>query len=338
MNSIKQFFSYMNDVSFPYVVLRNWEKLPYDVSLGEHSDLDLLVYDFAHWKEIFPEAKAEYSYPRVRFKMPIDDSYIYVDVRHIGDDYYPEEFEKAILATREWNERGFYTPNPIHHRIALAYHCVHHKAMISDNYRRYIGNAELSEMLEVLRASTVGWVPPKDKTVGSFNGYWKGATSIVSKDDGRVVKKQVSYLDYPLVANEFRLLSDANSPHFPKVFLYDAESRTIVIEDCGEPLLSALPDDWKFQLAEIVRYLKEHSITHRDIKLDNLMVKDGIIKLIDFGWAIKTGEKEEKEAPSCLGFPNKPSWGFDDIYSTNCVIKQIAFELEEREEKKLCAS
>lgn len=327
----------MNEVSFPYVVLRNWEKLPYDVTLGEHSDLDLLVYDFAHWKEIFPEAKAEYSYPRVRFKVPIDDSYIYVDVRHVGDDYYPEEFEKAILATREWNGRGFYTPNPIHHRIALAYHCVHHKAMISENYRRYIGDATLSEMLEALKESNVGWIAPKDKTVGSFNGYWKGATSVVSRSDGRIKKKQVSYTEYKLIENEYRILTDIHSPHFPQVYSIDVEAREIEIEDCGAPLMDALPDNWKDQLAEIIKDLKDAGITHRDIKLDNLMVRDGVIKLIDFGWAIKDGEKDEKEVPSCLGFPNKPSWGFDDIYSMNRVIKQIDFELEEREEKNLCA-
>jgi predicted Ser/Thr protein kinase len=327
----------MNEVSFPYVVLRNWERLPYDVTLGEHSDLDLLVYDFAHWKEIFPEAKPEYSYPRVRFKVPVDDSYIYVDVRHIGDDYYPEEFEKAILATREWSERGFYTPNPIHHRIALAYHIVHHKAMISDNYRRYIGNASIGELLESLKSSNVGWITPKDKSVGSFNGYWKGATSIVHKDGGRIRKKQVSYTEYKLIENEYRILTDLDSPHFPKAYSLDTDNREIELEDCGVPLMESLPDDWKFQLAEIARLLKESGVTHRDVKLDNLMVKDGTIKLIDFGWAIKDGETEEKEAPSCLGFPNKPSWDFDDIYSMNRVIKQIAFELEEREEKNLCA-
>lgn len=323
----------MNDVSFPYVVLRNWERLPYDVVLGDHSDLDLLVYDFGHWKELFPQAIQEYPYPRVRFKVPVDDSYIYCDVRHVGDDYYPEDFEKAILDTREWNERGFYTPNPIHHRIALAYHCVHHKGMISDNYRKYIGNATLKDLSDALKASSVGWIRPRDLSVGDFNGYWKGATSIVSKGDGKILKTQVSYKDYPLIPNEYRILNLLNSHHFPKVYSLDIENKTIEIEDCGIPILDNLPEDWKFQLAEIARCLKEAKVTHRDIKLDNLMVKDGIVKLIDFGWAILEGEKEEKEAPSCLGFPNRPSWGFDDVYSINRVIKQIEFELEERLEK-----
>ena len=43
MRSLEQFFSYMNDIDFPYVVVRNFEKLPDNVEVGEHSDLDLLV-------------------------------------------------------------------------------------------------------------------------------------------------------------------------------------------------------------------------------------------------------------------------------------------------------
>lgn len=331
MQSIKQFFSYMNDISFPYVVLRNWERLPYDVNLGEHSDLDLLVYDFDHWKEIFPQAQPEFKYPRVRFKVPIDDSYIYVDVRHIGDDYYPTDFERAVLDTREWNERGFYTPNAIHHRIALAYHIVHHKAMISDNYKKYIGAATITELLEALKQSNVGWVRPKDLSVGAFNGYWKGATSVVRKDDGKIIKKQVSYNDYNLIRNEYEILAKVSSKHFPEVYSYDDSIKEIVMEDCGIALLDNLPDNWRIQLIEILNDLRINGVAHRDIKIDNFTIKNGLIKLIDFGWAKFVEEVEEKQPPSCLGFPNKPSWGFDDSYSMNAVIKQIEFHLEENE-------
>lgn len=317
----------MNDIDFPYVVLRNWDELPYDVALGEHSDLDILVYDFEHWKEIFPQAKAEHDYPRVRMKVPVDDSYIYCDVRHVGDEYYPEHFEKAILESREYNMRGFYTPSPVMHRIALAYHAVHHKNYISKDYMRWLGNVTVENLLESLKASNVGWCAPKDTSVGKFNGYWKGATSVVSKHDGMIVKEQVSYNDYDLIKNEYEILKSAKSIHFPKVVLY--ETNKIVLEDCGVSIIENVPSDWKFQLQEILNDLKSNKIIHRDIKIDNLMVKDGIVKLIDFGWAKLEGEEDEKEPPSCLGFPNKPSYGFDDSYSMRSVIKQIEFQIEE---------
>ena len=325
----------MNDISFQYVVLRNWDGLPYDVKLGEHSDLDLLVYDFNHFFEIFPEARLEHPAPRVRTKIPIADTYIYVDVRSIGDDYYPIDFQKAILNTREYNDSGFYTPDPIHHRIALAYHAVHHKNAIAKEYRAWLGDVKVIDLLESLKKSRVGWVAPKDKTVGSYNPYWKGATSIVEKKDGYITKKQTSYLDYNLIDNEWRVLLDCHSKHFPKILDFDENNRTICVEDCGETInYNNLPEDWMDQLTQILSDLKKYHIIHRDIKIDNLMVKDGIIRLIDFGWAILEGEADHKEPPSCLGYPNKPSYGFDDGYSMRMIIRQIQYKLTE----ELCAS
>lgn len=327
MKSLRQFFNYMNDINFPYVVLRNWANLPDSVDLGDHSDLDLLVYDLDHWKEIFPEAKAEFPYPRVRYKITVGDTYIFADLRHLGDGYYPADFEKAILDTREWNENGFFTPNPIHHRIALAYHVVHHKNQ--NTYPEHLGNVSVKELLESLKESNIGWVNPVDRSVGDFHPYWKGATSVVYKDSDRVIKKQTGFMAYGLIENERRILKKLNSIHFPKL-IEELEDR-ISIEDCGKPLtIDNLPNDWKVQLISILMELKDEGVTHRDIKPDNLMVKDNIIKLIDFGWAILDGEQDTP--PSCLGFPYKASWGFDDSFSMKKIIKEFEFHLEEKQE------
>jgi len=326
MHSIKQFFSYMNETGFKYVVLRNWENLPNDISLGEHSDLDLLVYDYTHFTELFPQAKLQYPLPRVRTKIPIGDSYIYADIRHLGDNYYPEDFSNDILSTRQWNDRGFYTPDPLRHRIALAYHAVHHKGGISDEYRKYLGSSTLDELLDVLKQSNVGWVMPNDTTVGRYYGYWKGATSIVDKKDGEVIKTQVSYSQYDLIANEAKFLKKLYSIHFPELIQH--YGNTIHITDCGEPISATnLPYDWREQCRKIVRILHDNKVLHRDIRIDNLLIKDGVIKLIDFGWAIDMGQVDSP--PSCLGFPNKPSTGFNDAYSMERVIKQIEYMTEE---------
>lgn len=329
MDTLKEFFNRMHDVDFTYVVLRNWENLPRDVCLGEHSDLDILCYDFEHFKEIFPFAEAVHSYPRVRMKIPVSDSFFYCDVRHIGDGYYPEQLGRAILVQREWNPNGFFTPNPVHHRVALAYHAVHHKDYISDNYRRYLGNATVDELYKALCSSRIGWEEPSDKSVGRFHSYWKGATSIVDRENGRIKKRQTSYIGYPLIENEYKLLVSVTSKHFPEV--YSINDGVLEMEDCGVSILDSVPDDWEPQLLEIVNDLANNNLQHRDIRLDNLMVKNGIIKLIDFGWAKKLDEKEEKPPPSCLGIPNRPSWGFDDAFSIRSVMKQIQYYIEEKE-------
>jgi hypothetical protein len=324
MRDLRQFFNYMNDINFQYVVLRNWSNLPDSVELGDHSDLDLLVYDYDHWKEIFPEAKSEFPYPRVRHKIAIGDNYIFADIRHLGDGYYPADFEQAILDTREWNENGFYTPNAVHFRIALAYHAVHHKN--HNTYPEHLGTSSIKDLLEALKESNIGWVAPTDKSVGTFNPYWKGATSVVDKKDGMVIKKQTGFMAYGLIENERRILKELNNVHFPKVYDVDGE---LAVEDCGELLtVNNLPQDWKAQLVQIVFELKDAEVQHRDIKPDNLMVKNGVIKLIDFGWARKFSDPTDNP-PSCLGYPYRPSDCFDDNYSMRKIIKEFDFQLEE---------
>lgn len=326
MRNILDFFSRMHDVSFPYVILRNFEELPESVTIGGHTDVDLLVYDLEHWKEIFPEAVQVHPAPRVQFSVPIGDTNVYMDIRYTGDDYYPREFEQSILDSREWNTKGFWTPNPIHFRIALAYHVVHHKNF--NSYERYLGNVSVTELFDSLKCSDIGWVEPSDRTVGRFNAYWKGATSVVEKVGNTITKKQVSYGTFNLTENEFRILSKISSEHFPKVL--GVKEDEIIMEDCGSPLtLDNLPQDWKTQLVQILLTLKSEGIQHRDIRPENLMVKDGVIKLIDFGWARLVDDAPDNP-PSCLGYPYKASWGFSDDYSMKMVIKQLEYQLEER--------
>lgn len=330
MRSLEQFFSYMNDIDFPYVVLRNFENLPHSVSTGAHGDLDLLVCDLKHFKEIFPDAIPVYPFPRIMHKLTIGELNVYMDVRYLGDGYYPKGFEQSILETRELNPKGFYTPDPLHFRLGLVYHAVHHKN--ENNYKKWIGNLTIKEMAESLKKSNIGYSDPVDPSVGRFNQYWKGATATVSNEDGRIVKKQTGYMEYSLIENEKRILSSLDAAYFPKVL--EAIDGEIILSDCGERLsVENLPQGWKSQLSDIFNILKYKGVQHRDIKPDNLMIKDEIIRLIDFGWARLESDPPDNP-PACLGYPYKPSYGFDDNFSMRKVIKEFEYKLEESK----CAS
>jgi len=311
----------MNDIEFPYVVMRNYHELP-DLPEG-HNDIDLLVYDYWHWKEVFPNIRETHNLPRIQHKLVIDGRVYYLDIRSVGDGYYPTSFQMEMLDTRKWDDRGFYVPDQTHYAMGLIYHVVHHKN--KNTYPNVLGDLGVDELLEALKKSEMGYIACKDPTVGRFNEYWKGATAVVSKENGEIKKNQTGWKEFDLIENELRVLKGVESIHFPKV---RRDGDSLASEDCGESLtVTNLPDDWKYQLVEILTDLKTYNIKHRDIKPDNLMVKDTIIKLIDFGWAERDGEAPT--APRCLGMPYRPTYGWDDNFSMKKVIKEFEYQLEE---------
>ena len=138
-----------------YVVLRNFERLPADTEYGKHNDLDILVNDYYLFKRITgalsykhkrPKAHArggpavEYGGYKVAGKVSIGGREVSVDVRFVGDNYYPISWEKDILHSRV-EHNGFFIPNPEHHFYTLLYHACVHKRSISDTYR-----VQLTEM------------------------------------------------------------------------------------------------------------------------------------------------------------------------------------------------
>ena len=48
---------------------------------------------------------------------------------------------------------------------------------------------------------------------------------------------------------------------------------------------------WIYQLTLAIEYCHQHSIIHRDIKIDNLLLDSSFnLKLVDFGWSIESSE------------------------------------------------
>lgn len=73
---------------------------------------------------------------------------------------------------------------------------------------------------------------------------------------------------------------------FPKIISFDENNYTIYLTYCGELINeNNIPSNWKYQLENINLILKKFDIFHNDIWYCNLLVKDGIIYLIDFGWS-----------------------------------------------------
>jgi len=79
-----------------------------------------------------------------------------------------------------------------------------------------------------------------------------------------------------------------NKKHFPTILCSDDDAIAIYMTFSGKPLCKKsgnIPIDWKEQIKEIILILSETKIYNNDMWINKFLVKDGILYLIDFGWA-----------------------------------------------------
>ena len=89
--------------------------------------------------------------------------------------------------------------------------------------------------------------------------------------------------------------------------------------------------EWFAQMCMALFYLHERRILHRDLKTQNIFLKNGRIRLGDFGIA-KVLDSTKDFANTCIGTPyymspelfkNKPYSYESDIWSLGCVLYEM---------------
>jgi len=148
---------------------------------------------------------------------------------------------------------------------------------------------------------------------------WKGYQSTAERRDTRTVRKTYKESFRWAGAWESRCLKKLEaSPHFPKV-LAEGDG-WIDLEWMGH---AARGTDDLAQLSDITQALQGAGIVHRDLRPENLLWKEGVLSLIDFGWAIIDGQKPPVEAPDYLGcgYYDAPNW--DDEEAARRVVKKL---------------
>jgi len=178
-NSFEELFHILN-ITSKYIILRNFDNLNEQLS-SEHPDVDLLVenkYNIANIMNAKPTTNKSY---RVQYVVAIDKKEINFDLRHLGDNYYCDNFEKELLNTRK-KHMYFYTPNNEMLFYSLIYHALVHKENISPDYigefnklskllnlnfsmDKFIDTNLLNILLEYMGKKNFSIVEPNDITV-----------------------------------------------------------------------------------------------------------------------------------------------------------------------------
>ena len=71
--------------------------------------------------------------------------------------------------------------------------------------------------------------------------------------------------------------------NFPKLINYNPKTLEIFMDYCGSHISKDnIPDDYLNQLKQIVNILDSNNVILEDIQYKNILIKDEIIKLIDF--------------------------------------------------------
>lgn len=82
-----------------------------------------------------------------------------------------------------------------------------------------------------------------------------------------------------------------------------------------------LPSDWEAQINKIASVLSEFRIIHRDIKSENILVKDRKIVLIDFSWSVFENEDYYLTPRELTNIDDKLI--YDNFYALNFFINSL---------------
>lgn len=124
---------------------------------------------------------------------------------------------------------------------------------------------------------------------------------VIKLNAGLVIKTVSTFSEFKILEREVSWLSKLQSTGIvPQLLSYTAD--TLTLDYRGEPVRKYnLPADWRRQASDILATLSQHGCCHNDIKCDNLVVLNGKLSLIDFGWATRIGEDIPSSWPQGIG-------------------------------------
>jgi hypothetical protein len=167
-------------------------------------------------------------------------------------------------------------------------------------------------------------VPPKTHT-----RLGHGATSTVHYSPAKkmVIKKVQRYHSHNVYEREVYWLRHLNAKGYgwcPKMLGLTPQTKEIHLRYAGTPISRGnAPEDWREQMNIIMADLKKENILHNDIKWTEVLVFNGKISLIDYGWASMGDDWScGKKFNGCV----KPSHHFHDHTAIQRIAKRLGLK------------
>lgn len=134
-NSIREFFLYLNE-HCNYLILRNWDNVFNESVYGDtHEDIDILCDDLERFIQLTAAIRLHKRKDRDNFVIKIGEKTVRFDVRHVGDEYYPKQWEKEMLS-RRIKDGDIYVMCKEDYQYSLIYHALLQKSSLSLEYRQ----------------------------------------------------------------------------------------------------------------------------------------------------------------------------------------------------------
>lgn len=137
---IRSFFDYLNE-KCNYIVLRNWDNIfNGDLYSEGHEDIDILCDSLEKFVALTKAERIHQERNRDNFIVSLEATKIRIDVRWVGDGYYPKEMERAMLQRRVFDYQGIFIPERKDFYFSLAYHAFIQKPQLSVEYERRLNS------------------------------------------------------------------------------------------------------------------------------------------------------------------------------------------------------
>lgn len=139
--SIHEVINTLKHQQVNYLILRNYDNmLSDDIYMDGHGDVDCLCVDARHMSNILG-AKVYTNKPNqvcndgTHFYILIRGKEVSLDLRHVGDGYYCEKWQRDMLS-RKVEHDGYYVMEKEDYFYSLIYHAILQKPYLSLEYRQ----------------------------------------------------------------------------------------------------------------------------------------------------------------------------------------------------------